>query len=717
MKQLTFLLGILLMTAYSCQKTQKEPVKFDKIDVTYPETRMDSSIIEDYHGTQIADPYRWLEDDNSAETKDWVSRQNGATNGYLEHIDYRKDITKRLEELWDYAKYSSPFKEGDKYYYFKNDGLQNQSVLYGSEDIKNEGQVVLDPNKFSDDGTSSLGGMSFDKSGRYLAYLVSEGGSDWRTGYVKDLQTGKVLDDKIEWVKFSGFSWKGEGFYYSRFPEPKEGDELSASNQFHSLYYHKLGTAQSDDQLIYTDKEHPMRNVYAGTTEDERFLIMSHTESTSGNGMSFIDLEKNAGKRVSVVDNFDADYSFIDNDGDKLLVITNDDAPKQKVIAIDLSNPAKSNWKTIIPESDDPLRSVSIVGGKMFANYLHNASSQTKVFDLNGSFLQDLKLPGIGSGGSVGGKKNDKVGFYSFTSYTRPSTIYALDTETMKSEIFREPKVDFDSDAYETKQIWYTSKDGTKVPMFVTMKKGLELDGKRPTLLYGYGGFNISLTPSLALTKLPLLENGGIYVVANLRGGGEFGKEWHQAGTKERKQNVFDDFIGAAEYLIDNNYTSSEKLAIEGGSNGGLLVGASMTQRPELFAVAFPRVGVLDMLRYHEFTIGHFWATDYGRSDDPEAFDYLIKYSPLHNVKEAAYPATMVMTADHDDRVVPAHSFKFASELQRNHNGDNPVLIRIEESAGHGAGKPTSKRIEEASDALGFMLYNMNEPYSKRVEG
>jgi len=715
MKKLVIIVfGILLMS--SCQEPKKEDVKFDVIPVEYPTTREDD-VEEDYHGTKVKDPYRWLEDDNSDETKAWVKEQNATTFGYLENVPFRKDIKERLEKLWDYEKYSSPFKEGDTYYYFKNDGLQNQYVLYGSDDIKSEGEVVLDPNKFSDDGTSSLAGMSFDETGRYLAYLVSEGGSDWRTGYIKDLKTGEVLDDKIEWVKFSGFSWRKDGFFYSRFPAPEEGGELSASNSHHSLYYHKLGDDQANDKLIYVDNDHPMRNVYAGTTEDERYLVMSLTESTSGNALSFIDLDNAPDKIVSIVQGFDADYSFIDNDGTQLLLTTNDGAPKKKVISIDLSNPSKENWKTVIPESDDPLNGISIVGGKMFASYMHNASSQTKVFDMKGKFIQDLALPGIGSGGSVGGKKKDTQGFYSFTSFTRPSTIYSLNTETLESEVFRKPSVDFDSDSYETKQIWYESKDGTKVPMFATMRKGLKMDGKRPTLLYGYGGFDISITPSFSLTKIPLLENDGIYVVANIRGGGEFGKEWHQAGTKERKQNVFDDFIGAAEYLIDNGYTSPDKLAIEGGSNGGLLVGACMTQRPDLFAVAFPRVGVLDMLRYHEFTIGHFWATDYGRSDDPEAFEYLMKYSPLHNVKKTSYPSTMVMTADHDDRVVPAHSFKFASELQKNHTGEDPVLIRIETSAGHGAGKPTSKIIDEASDAIGFMFYNMNEPYSKKVKG
>jgi len=700
----------------SCQNEKSAEVKFEKIAVEYPETAM-GEVEDDYHGVKVKDPFRWLEDDNSEETMDWVNRQNKVTNSYLEKIPFRDDIKNRLEELWDYEKYSSPFKEGDMYYYFKNDGLQNQYVLYGSKDIKAEGEVVLDPNKFSEDGTSSLGGMAFDQSGTYLAYLVSEGGSDWRTGYVKNVKTGEILDDKLEWIKFSGISWKGDGFYYSRFPEPEEGDELSASNELHSLYYHKLGDDQSEDKLIYQDSEHPKRNAYAGISEDERFLILSISESTSGNELAFMDLEKGNGEFVKVVEGFDADYSFIDNDGDNLLLVTNDGAPKQKAISIDVNDTDRSQWKTIIPETEDPLRGISIVGNKMFATYMHNASTQIKVFDIKGKYLQDLDLPGIGTSGGVSGKKADNYGFYSFTSFTRPSTIYRLNTETLTSEVFRKPSVDFDSDSYETVQKWYTSKDGTKVPMFITMRKGLKLDGKRPTLLYGYGGFDVSLTPSFSLTRLPLLENDGIYALANIRGGGEFGKDWHTAGTKAQKQNVFDDFIAAAEYLIDNDYTSSEKLAIEGGSNGGLLVGATMTQRPELFAVAFPRVGVLDMLRYHEFTIGHFWATDYGRADNPEDFEYLIKYSPLHNVKEAAYPATMIMTADHDDRVVPAHSFKFGAELQRKHNGEDPVLVRIEKSAGHGAGKPTTKIIQEAADAIGFMFYNMDEPYSEKVKG
>ncbi len=704
-----YLLALAFIFLIQC-KTQKmsESRNMRKSKFAYPVTREDD-VIEDYHGTKVADPFRWLEDDNSEETMAWVDAQNALTYGYLHSLPRREEFKNRLTKLWDYVKYGTPFKEGGRYYYFKNDGLQNQYVLYGANGPKEEGVVVLDPNKFSEDGTASLGGMAFNKSGDKLAYMVSEGGSDWRTIYVLDISTGNLMEDKVNWVKFSGISWQGDGFYYSRYPEPEKGDELSAANAFHALYYHQLGTPQTQDRLIFVDEDHPQRNVYASTTDDERFLIISTSESTSGNGLAFVDLEKNPDKIVSLVEGFDHDYSLIDNDGDFLLIMTNDGAPNNKVIKIDTKNPEKSGWKTIIKESEDPLKGISIVGGKMFATYMHNASSKIKVFDMDGKFIQDLRLPGIGSVGGVSGKKEDKTGFFTFTSFTRPATIYELDTESLGWKIFRKPSVDFDSDAYETVQEWYISKDGTKVPMFITKKKGLAMDGKRPTLLYGYGGFDISITPSFSLTKVPLLENDGIYVVANIRGGGEFGKKWHEAGTLDRKQNVFDDFIAAAQHLIDSGYTSPEYLAIEGGSNGGLLIGACMTQHPELFAVAFPRVGVLDMLRYHKFTIGWAWATDYGKSDDPEAFRYLIKYSPLHNVHDVDYPATLVMTADHDDRVVPAHSFKFAATLQKHHTGQDPVLIRIEKSAGHGAGKPTSKIIDEAADMLAFLFANIGK--------
>ncbi len=674
----------------------------------YPETRRDESVVDDYHGISIADPYRWLEDDHSEETKDWVTRQNEVTFGYLHKIPFREKLIDRLTEIWNFPKYSSPFKEGGKYYFFKNDGLQNQSVLYSINALDDENQkTILDPNKLSDDGTTSLGGMSFNSKGNLLGYMISEGGSDWRSARVMDLETGKLLEDNLDWLKFTGMAWSGDGFYYSRYPEVNEDDELKGKNENHKLYYHKLGDPQDKDELIFEDLENPLRNVYASTSDDEKFLILSVVESTSGNALK---IAKTGTKDFkTLVDGFDKDYRFIDNDGDLLLFQTNEDAPNNKIIAIDYNNPAKENWKVIVPEAEETMRGASVVGGKMFVSYLKNASSLVKVFDPKGNFIKDLTLPGIGSTYGISGKKDSKEAFYTFTSFTSPSTIYKLNTETLESDVFRKSEIKFDASNYETKQMWFTSKDGTRVPMFVTHKKGLVYDGTNPTLLYGYGGFDIPITPSFSLSRLPLLENDGIYVVANIRGGGEFGSEWHKAGTLERKQNVFDDFIGAAEYLIANNMTSSDKLAIQGGSNGGLLVGACMTQRPDLFKVCFPAVGVLDMLRYHKFTIGWAWASDYGLSEEKEAFDYLIKYSPLHNVKNKSYPATMVTTADHDDRVVPAHSFKYIAELQNKHQGENPVLIRIETSAGHGAGKPTSKQIEETADILSFMFYNMDE--------
>ncbi len=698
----------ILTLFYSCKPA--EDMKFDIIPVTSPDSRKDT-ISDNYFGEIISDPYRWLEDDKSEETADWVTRQNKSTFDYLDKIPFRSALKDRLSKLWDYEKYSSPFKEGGKYYYFKNDGLQNQSVLYATDDPKSEGDVVLDPNKLSEDGTTALAGMKVSKDGKYLAYLVSEGGSDWSTAYVMDLATNELLKDKLEWIKFSGVSWGPDGFYYSRYPSTKEGSELSNKNEYHSLFFHKLGDDQAADKLIYKDDKNAQRNVYAGMSDDQRFLLLSVSESTSGNGVKFIDMSKDPNKIITLVDAFTSDYNFVDNDGSILYFITNNEAPNLKLIAIDTDNIGKENWKTVIAESSDPLEGISIVGDKMFANYLHNASSLIKVHDMKGAYLSDLELPGIGSASGISGKKGEPESFYSFTSFTFPTTIYSLNTETMKSEVFRSPTVDFDPSKYETHQEWYTSKDGTKVPMFITHKKGLVKDGSNLTLLYGYGGFDISLSPSFSISRLPMLESGGIYVVANIRGGGEFGKEWHDSGTKERKQNVFDDFIGAAEYLITEKYTSSEKLAIQGGSNGGLLVGACITQRPDLFAVALPAVGVLDMLRYHNFTIGWAWAGDYGRSDDPEAYKYLKVYSPLHNVKEAAYPATMITTADHDDRVVPAHSFKFAAELQDKHNGENPVLIRVGVNAGHGAGKSTEMQIEEAADILSFMFYNTKTVY------
>ncbi len=719
MKFINFLFTTILVLFFcSCMNESQTfiPSKKQVIE-SYPESNRDSSIVEDYHGTSIADPYRWLEDDHSDETKDWVTRQNDTTFDYLDNIPFKSKVKERLTDLWNYERYSSPFKRGDKYYFFKNDGLQNQSVLYSIDDLSGDGEVVIDPNSFSEDGTTSLGGFSFNKNGTLLAYTISEGGSDWRTAQVLDLKTMKPLNDEINWVKFSGLSWQGDGFYYSRYPEPNEEDELSGKNEYHQVYYHKIGSAQKDDKLIYDQPDHPLRNVFAQTTDDERFLILGTSESTSGNAMSFKDLSKPNSPIVNVVSSFDNDYSVVDNDGDYLFVLTNRDAKNQRLIKIDSKNPSSSNWEEIIPEAQQKLQWVTAAGDKLFASYLKDAYSLVKVFDRNGSFIQNLSLPGIGSIGGITGKEESDLAFYSYTSFTYPTTIFKLDTKTLESDIFRQPTVDFDPEQFMTEQKWFESYDGTRVPLFVTHNKKLKLNGDNPTLLYAYGGFDISVTPSFNPGRVPLLENGGVYAVANIRGGGEFGKSWHEAGTKERKQNVFDDFQSAAEYLIKEKYTSSEKLAIQGGSNGGLLVGACITQRPDLYAVAFPAVGVLDMLRYHKFTIGWAWASDYGSSDEPDAFEYLLKYSPLHNVKEAEYPATLVTTADHDDRVVPAHSFKFISELQHNHIGENPVLIRVETSAGHGAGKPTSKRIEEYADVLSFMFYNMNETMNFELKG
>jgi prolyl oligopeptidase len=698
MKKCLFFLAILATWGCETKSDSKsltspnviQKVDFKTIPVTYPEIKKDETV-DDYHGTAIQDPYRWLEDDNSKATTEWVNNQNKVTFDYLDQIPYREAIKDRLKDVWNFERFGTPFKEGGKYYYFKNDGLQNQSVLYEQESLDSLSKITLNPNKFSADGTTSLASLDFNKNGNLLAYQISEGGSDWRTIHVKDLTTGETLKDKVKWVKFSGISWFKDGFFYSRYPEPEDGTALSAKNEFHQVYYHKIGTDQSEDVLTYSDRANALQNVYASTTQDEQFLILSLVRSTSGNALFFKDLTKEDSEFIPIWESFDNDFSVADNDGSKLLVMTNYQASNNRIIAIDTDKPAEENWKIVIEENkDDALQGIEVIGGKIIATYIHNASSKIQFHSLDGKYESDLKLPSIGTVGGFSGKKEDNQAFFAFTSFTRPTTIYSLDMNAKEIGIFKQPKVDFKSDDYTTEQVWFKSYDGTKVPMFLTYKKGLKLDGKRPTLLYGYGGFDVPVLPSFRVSNTVLLENGGIYAVANIRGGGEFGKKWHQAGTAK-------------------NYTTQEKLAIQGGSNGGLLVGACMTQRPDLFKVAFPQVGVLDMLRYHTFTIGWAWATDYGRSDDPEAFKYLIKYSPLHNVKKTTYPATMVTTADHDDRVVPAHSFKFISELQTKHQGDNPILIRVETSAGHGAGVPTDKQIQTAADLSSFMLYNMKE--------
>lgn len=685
-------------------------MNFPEIPVQYPQTRKDT-VKDIYFGVEIADPYRWLEDDLSEETAAWVDAQNKVTFDYLEKIPFRNDFKNRLEKLWNYEKYTAPFKEGKYTYYYKNDGLQNQYVLYRKTD-DGSAEVFLDPNTFSKDGTTSLASIDFSEDGTLAAYAISEGGSDWRKVIVINAETKEILEDTLRDIKFSGISWKGnEGFFYSSYDKPK-GSELSAKTDQHKLYYHKLGTGQKDDKLIFGDKD-KRRYVGGGVSEDGRFLFISAAVSTSGNELYVMDLKDPAAKIRKIVDNFDNDHNVIDTDGDHLLILTNLNAPNQKVVKVSLANPAPDQWVDLIPETENVL-SVTTGGGYIFAHYMKDALSQVKQYDYAGKLIRELELPGVGTVSMSGTKRKEKDIYYSFTNYVTPGGIYAFNPETGKSELYIEPKLDFNTNDYASRQVFYTSKDGTKVPMLITHKKGMKLDGNNPVMLYGYGGFNISLTPRFSIANAVWMEQGGIYAVPNIRGGGEYGKKWHDAGTQMKKQNVFDDFIAAAEYLIAEKYTSPEKLTISGGSNGGLLVGAVMTQRPELFAVALPAVGVLDMLRYHTFTAGAGWAYDYGTSDQSkEMFEYLLAYSPVHNVKAVAYPATLVTTADHDDRVVPAHSFKFIAALQDKHTGSKPVLIRIDKSAGHGAGKPTSKIIEEAADRFAFAFYNMNVPFKK----
>ncbi|MEY3332257.1 MAG: hypothetical protein RLZZ176_557 [Cyanobacteriota bacterium] len=667
-----------------------------------------SNQVDEYHGTIVADPYRVLEDPDTEETKTWIEAQNQVTFTYLNEIPAREDIKQRLTKLWDYEKYGTPFKEGDNYFYFKNDGLQNQSVLYTLPTLDGQPRVLLDPNKLSEDGTVALSGISISENGQLLAYGLSISGSDWQEWKVRDITTGADLQDHLQWIKFSGASWTHDhqGFFYSRYDEPNEKTKLEDVNYYQKLYYHQLGTPQSEDILIYHRPEQKEWGFGGSVTEDGKYLIISVWLGTDSKNLVFYkDLTNPQGEVIELINKFEADYSFIGNDDNVFYFRTDLNAPKGKVIAIDIQNPTLGNWPEIIPQAVETLESVSILNNQFVADYLQDAHSQIKIFDLQGDLIREVELPGIGSASGFSGKRHDTETFYSFTSFTTPGTIYRYDMKIGKSEIFRQPQVDFNADDYETKQIFYTSKDGTKLPMFITHKKGIKLDGNNPTYLYGYGGFNISLTPSFSVSLLIWLEMGGVYAVPNLRGGGEYGEEWHKGGMKEKKQNVFDDFIAAAEWLITSKYTQPAKLAIGGGSNGGLLVGACMTQRPDLFGAALPAVGVLDMLRFHKFTIGWAWVPEYGSAENAEDFPILSAYSPLHNLKPGtAYPATLITTADHDDRVVPAHSFKFAAALQAAHSGDAPVLIRIETKAGHGAGKPTTKIIEEAADKWGFLV-------------
>ena len=678
--------------------------------VLYPTTSKVDTVTT-YFGTKVSDPYRWLEDDRSEATAAWVKEENKTTYGYLDNIPFREELKERLTSLWNYEKVGAPFKEGDYSYFYKNDGLQNQSVIYRyktGEDIATA-TVFLDPNAFNKEGTISLGGLSFSDNGKIAAYSISEGGSDWRKVLIMDTEKRTIIEDTIVDVKFSGISWKkNEGFYYSSYDKPK-GSELSAKTDQHKLYYHKLGTKQTEDKVIFgATPSEKHRYVGGRTTEDSRYLVITASTSTSGNKLYIKDLSDPNSKLITILDHTDSDTNVMDNKGSKLFLVTNLGAPNKKIVTVDAANPTPNNWKDVIPETENVLNA-GTGGGYIFANYMVDAVSNVKQYDFNGKLVREIALPGVGTAGGFGAKKEDKELYYSFANYVTPSSIFKYDIQSGKSERYIKPDIDFNSDNYESKQVFYASKDGTKIPMIITHKKGVALDGKNPTILYGYGGFNVSLTPSFSIANAVWMEQGGIYAVANLRGGGEYGKKWHDAGTQMKKQNVFDDFIAAGEYLIKEEYTSNDYLAIRGGSNGGLLVGAVMTQRPDLAKVALPAVGVLDMLRYHTFTAGAGWSYDYGTAEDsPEMFNYLKNYSPVHNVKDGVdYPATLITTGDHDDRVVPAHSFKFAAELQEKQSGTNPVLIRIETDAGHGAGTPVSKTIEQFADIYGFTLYNM----------
>ena len=700
MKKLTYVFSGLIL--WSCQPRESESTSA----LIYPQTKKVDTV-DLYFETEVPDPYRWLEDDLSAETSDWVKSQNEVTFAYLDQIAFRDKLKSRLEELFDYERVSAPTQKGDYEYYYQNDGLQNQSVLY-RKDANGTEEVFIDPNKFSEDGTISLASSSFTDDGSLFAYLISIGGSDWRKAIVMNTETKEIVEDTLQNIKFSGVSWSGnEGFYYSSYDKPKEGSELSAKTQIHKLYYHKLGTDQSEDELIFGGEANPYRYVGGYVTEDNRYLVITAAVSTSGNKLFIKDLANN-GAIIPVDEDIETDEYVLHSEGERILIQTNYNAPNQRVVETSISNPVTSTWKDVIPETDNVL-SASMGGGYLFANYLVDAKTEISQYTTQGELVREVALPSIGTVYGFEGEQDKDFIYYTFTSFTYPPSIYKYDIPSGKSVLYKQPEVDFNPADYETKQVFYESKDGTKIPMFIVHKKGMTLDGKNPTELYAYGGFNISLRPSFSTSRILWLENDGIYAQPNLRGGGEYGEKWHKAGTKMQKQNVFDDFIAAGEWLIENNYTSSDYLAIRGGSNGGLLVGATMTQRPDLAKVAFPAVGVMDMLRYHKFTAGAGWASDYGTSEDSkEMFEYLRKYSPIHALKpDVIYPATMVTTADHDDRVVPAHSFKFAATLQEYHIGNNPVLIRVETDAGHGAGTPISKTIAQVADRYSFAWYNM----------
>jgi prolyl oligopeptidase len=679
--------------------------------IKYPQVRKEN-VVDDYFGTKVADPYRWLENDTAAEVRQWVKEQNKITFDYLEKVPFRRKIKERLTELNNFPKYSSPSRKGDYYFFAKNDGLQNQSVIYYQKGLDGKPEVFLDPNKLSADGSTAVHLLGFSNDKKYLAYAVNERGGDWQKIYVMDIAKKERLKDSLVWIKWSGAAWKGNGFYYSRYDVPEQsGKEFSNKNQYHKVYYHRLGDSQDKDELIYQDKSQPLRNFYAQTTDDERFLIINITQGTYGHELWYKDLSSGQKDFAVLFMGFKNEYAVLDNDGDRLIVKTDDGAPNQRIISVDPKNSEKSAWKTIVPELAEPMHDASLSGKKIFATYLKDVTSRTYQYDYSGKKEREIILPGLGSVSGFGGNKDDKETFYTYTSFNYPPAIFKYDIASGKSEVWQKPNANFNSSDFEVNQVFYTSKDGTKIPMFIVHKKGLVKNGKNPTLLFAYGGFSNSKVPEYEPLRIWLAEQGGIYALANIRGGGEYGDQWHKAGMLEKRQNVFDDFIAAAEYLQKEKYTSKDYLAIEGRSNGGLLVGACMTQRPDLYKVCFPKVGVMDMLRYHKFTVGWAWAVEFGSSDSAHQFKYLYAYSPLHNIRDASYPATMVTTADHDDRVVPAHSFKFISTIQEHQKGPDPVLIRIDINAAHGAagsGKPIGKIIDEQADMYTFMFKNMN---------
>jgi len=699
----------LILTACNSHETARKQIKVD-----LPATRMDTTVVDNYFGTKVPDPYRWLEDDKSMETADWVKAENKATFSYLDKIPFRDKIKKRLTDLWNYPKSSVPFHKGNHWFYYKNNGLQNQSVLYMQDGPNGKAKILLDPNTFSDDGTVALKGFSVSKDGQYAAYTTAAGGSDWVDMKVINLETGEELSDHLEWIKFSGAGWFGNGFFYSRYPEASDEDVLKGQNHNQKVYYHTLGDEQEADRLIYEDTEHPLRYNFVEITDDERWLSLFSSEGTSGNTLKIKDLSKGINSPwIDVVNHFDNDQYVIGNDGNRLFVYTNLGAENYRLVEVDPANPSSENWKDLIPESNNALSRVTYTGKLFFANYMQDVHTLVSVFDNRGKFLHNVDLPAIGTAGGFAGSDDDTISYYSFTSFTYPTTIFSYNLLSSSSSVYFKPDVPFNPDDYTTEQVFYNSKDGTKIPMFITYKKGLNKDSANPALLYGYGGFNISIMPSFRISNIIFLEKGGVYAQANMRGGGEYGEAWHKAGMLMNKQNVFDDFMAAADYLVNEGYTSHDKLAISGRSNGGLLIGAVMTQRPDICKVALPAVGVQDMLRYHKFTVGYGWAVEYGTSEESEAsFKNLYSFSPLHNVKAGvSYPATLITTADHDDRVVPAHSFKFAATLQAKQAGDEPILIRIETKAGHGSGKPVSMQIDEAADIWAFVFWNLGMVY------